>query len=102
MKKLIFSIACILFIAGSTHGNLLINGGFEAPWTGGDVNGQNYVYRPYGPGLGWDFADSIGIGLSKSWSAWGGKAYEGSQFVFIQMSGRAPSSVSSGDHCCPK
>ena len=97
-KRLFFLMVCILFTASMTHANLLVNGGFEAPWTGGAGSWQDFMYKPYGPELGWDFTNSGGIGVSKSWSAWGGPAYGGSQFAFIQGPGRAPSSVSIGDN----
>ena len=55
----------------------LTNAGFEAPIA------APYVYTPTGAGIGWTF--SGGAGVSRNGTAWGGTAYEGTQFAFLQV-----------------
>lgn len=55
----------------------LTNAGFEAPIA------APYVYGPTGAGMGWTF--SGGAGVSRNGTAWGGTAYEGTQFAFLQV-----------------
>jgi hypothetical protein len=54
----------------------LTNAGFEAPIA------APYVYGPTGAGIGWTFGGNAGV--SRNGTAWGGTAYEGTQFAFLQ------------------
>jgi hypothetical protein len=66
---------------------LLGNGDFEAQWDPETDTGPGYAYTPDQSNAGLSWAFYHGSGLSKSHTDWGGVAYEGEQFSFLQRGG---------------
>jgi hypothetical protein len=76
-----------LILVGTGHAELsLTNFSFESKWYGYPYGtGYGYQYLPTGSDMGWTF--SGGAGVSDSNTAWGGAAYDGSRFAFLQGAG---------------
>ena len=105
MKKgLFFLTFCFLLTASLARADLLVNAGFEASWESGYQSGDDFMYMPTGDDMGWTFTgyefpppqDPVThsyTGVSKTGTYWGGTAYEGSQFAYIQGGNGDPADI---------
>lgn len=87
-------IACGFAAAHAETPITLVNAGFENNWTGTNDPGyplyeSGYVAGPTGPDVGWTFHHGANgdTGVTNSNTLWGGTAFQGSRFAWIQESG---------------